>query len=85
MTIPEKLSLPALSSPKIEEMTEPSEKVLRRQKKLVNIGVATAIVTLLAVWSAVILLYVVQCNHQLQVLIKVICLKIQVNNRPIFR
>ena len=83
MTIPEKLSLPALSSPKIEEM-EPSEKVLRRQKKLVNIGVATAIVTLLAVWSAVILLYVVQCNHQLQVLIKVICLKIQVSNRPIF-
>ena len=83
MTIPEKLSLPALSSPKIEEM-EPSEKVLRRQKKLVNIGVATAIVTLLAVWSAVILLYVVQCNHQLKVLIKVICLKIQVSNRPIF-
>ena len=63
----EKLSLPALSSPKIEEM-EPSEKVLRRQKKLINIGVATAIVTLLAVWSAVILLYVVQCNHQLQVI-----------------
>merc|ERR1711953_297556 len=55
----EKLNLPT-------EM-EPTEKVLRRQKKLINIGVATAIVTLLAVWSAVILLYVVQCNHQLQV------------------
>ena len=55
----EKLSLPT-------EM-EPTEKVLRRQKKLVNIGVAIAIFTLLAIWSAVILLYVVQCNHQLQV------------------
>ena len=56
----EKLSLPT-------EM-EPTEKVLRRHKKLVNIGVAIAIFTLLAIWSAVILLYVVQCNHQLQVI-----------------
>ena len=55
----EKLSLPT-------EM-EPTEKVLRRQKKLANIGVAIIIFTLLAIWSAVILLYVVQCNHQLQV------------------
>ena len=56
----EKLNLPT-------EM-EPTEKVLRKQKKLVNIGVAIAIFTLLAIWSAVILLYVVQCNHQLQVI-----------------
>merc|ERR1712156_665824 len=56
----EKLNLPT-------EM-EPTEKVLRKQKKLVNIGVAIAIFTLLAIRSAVILLYVVQCNHQLQVI-----------------
>ena len=60
-----KISLEKMSLP-LPEM-EDTEKLTKSRRKLINVASATAIITLLTIWGAVILLFIVQCSHEQQV------------------